>query len=207
MTGPDDAPAGRVVLLRHGQTEWSRTGRHTGLTDLPLLADGVEDARAAGALLSGWRFALTLASPLERARHTAQLAGFEPEVDADLREWDYGGYEGLTTAEIRARLGHPWTVFEDGVVPGATPGETLEEVAARTSRVIARILPVLREGDVLLVGHGHCLRILAATWLREQPRLAARLMLGAGALCVLGHEHGRAAIRAWNVTAAGTLAP
>ena len=123
---------------------------------------------------------------MQRARRTAELAGFgAAAVDEDLREWDYGGYEGRTTAEIRDELGHDWTVFEHGVVPGASAGETVEEVSARASRVLERIAPILQEQDVVLFGHGHALRILAATYLRREARFGAHLLLDAGAMCVL----------------------
>lgn len=143
-------------------------------------------------------FALVLSSPLQRARHTAELAGFVPIVERDLQEWDYGGYEGLTRAEIQHRTQQPWDIFRDGVVPGATPGETVEEVAARTSRVLTQVAPVLAVGNVLLVAHGHLLRVLAATWLRMPPRLAAGLVLDPGAVSVLGYQHDDPAIRVWN---------
>lgn len=195
-------PGGRLVLVRHGETQWSRTGRHTGLTDVPLTAAGEADARSVGPLLAEFDIELALCSPLARARMTAELAGLTPSIDEDLVEWDYGGYEGRTTDEIRLSLGDPtWTVFDDGVVPGDTPGETVEEVAARASRVLARVAASLRTGDVALVAHGHLLRVLAATWLRQDARFGASLLLDAGALCVLGHEHGVPAIRAWNRTA------
>lgn len=199
---PRAQSTGRLVLVRHGETQWSRTGRHTGLTDVSLTAAGEEDARSVGPLLADFTFALVLSSPLTRALRTAELAGLTPTVDADLVEWDYGGYEGRTTDEIRASLGDPtWTVFDDGVVPGDTPGETVEEVAARASRVLVRIAEPLRTADVALVAHGHLLRVLTATWLRQDARFGACLLLDAGALCVLGHEHGVPAIRAWNRTA------
>lgn len=191
-------PSGHLVLLRHGETEWSRSGRHTGRTDIPLTSNGEVLARAAGALLTDFHFITVLCSPLERARRTAQIVGVHAEVDADLLEWDYGGYEGLTTAQIRERLGHDWTVFGDGVVPGATPGETVEEVAARASRVLVRVMPSLATGDVALVGHGHCLRILTATFLRQEPRMGAQILLDAGSVSVLQFEREQPAIRTWN---------
>ena len=191
-------PSGRLVLLRHGQTEWSKSGRHTGLTDIPLTHHGEQLATAAGALLHGYRFTLTLCSPLQRARRTAELAGLKAEVDTDLLEWDYGAYEGLTTAQIRERLGFDWTVFADGVPPGATPGETVEEVAARASRVVRRALVAMADGDVALVGHGHCLRVLTSVFLRQEPRLGARLLLDAGSVSVLQFDREVAAIRVWN---------
>ncbi len=196
-------PPGRLLLVRHGQTEWSRSGRHTGLTDLSLTPDGERDARALAPLIAPFDLVEVLSSPLERARRTAELAGLTPTTDADLVEWDYGGYEGRTTAQIREDLGDPaWTVFDQGVVPGATPGETVEEVAARASRVLARIAPSLETGDVALFAHGHLLRILAATWLRQPARFGASLLLDAGALCVLEVERSVPAIRTWNQTPA-----
>jgi probable phosphoglycerate mutase len=186
------------VLLRHGETEWSRSGRHTGRTDVPLTSHGEELARAAGRLVARYDVVLTLASPLERARRTAELAGLTPELDDDLLEWDYGGYEGLTTPQIRERLGYDWTVFEYGVPAGDTPGETVEEVAARASRVLRRVEPALRHGDVALVGHGHCLRVLATVFLRQEPRMGAQLLLDAGSVSVLQHEREQPAIRVWN---------
>jgi probable phosphoglycerate mutase len=197
VTSPH-TPEGRLVLLRHGETEWSRSGQHTGRTDIPLTAHGEELAAAAGRLLKGYHFALVLASPLQRARRTAELAGLDAEVEPDLLEWDYGAYEGLTTPEIRAQVGYDWTVFEHGVPPGATPGETVEEVAARASRVLRRAQAALVEGDVALVGHGHCLRVLTSVFLRQEPRLGAQLLLDAGSISVLEHEHAVPAMRVWN---------
>ncbi|HEV7148191.1 MAG TPA: histidine phosphatase family protein [Pedococcus sp.] len=211
MTSPPpsaapEVPAGRLVLLRHGETEWSRSGRHTGLTDVPLTPHGEQLAQAAGALLHGYRFTLALCSPLQRARRTAELAGVDAEVDADLLEWDYGGYEGLTTAQIRERVGYDWTVFANGVPPGETPGETVEEVAARASRVVRRALVAMAHGDVALVGHGHCLRVLTSVFLRQEPRLGAQLLLDAGSVSVLQYDREVAAIRVWNHGPAVTAA-
>ena len=199
---PAAEPTGRLVLLRHGETEWSRDGRHTGRTDVPLTTVGERDARQLVPRLAGFDLRLVLCSPLSRARRTAELAGLDPVTDHDLMEWDYGGYEGRTTSEIREDLGDPgWTVFGDGVVPGATPGETVEEVAARASRVLTRVAEPLRRGDVALVAHGHLLRILAATYLHQDARFGAQLLLDAGAVCVLDHERGVPAVRSWNETA------
>lgn len=189
---------GRIVLVRHGETEWSRDGKHTGRTDLPLTDKGEADARALAERLTAYDFRMVLASPLARAQRTAELAGLTPETDADLMEWDYGDAEGRTTTEIREERDHPWDVFVDGVGPGETPGETVEEVAARASRVIARVQPVLDDGDVALVGHGHMLRILTATFLQQPPRFGAGLYLDAGALCVLQHYREHPAIKLWN---------
>ena len=201
---PAAEPTGRLVLVRHGETEWSRTGQHTGTTDVPLTADGERDARGIARRLADFDAGLVLASPLSRARRTAELAGCAPELDDDLVEWDYGGYEGRTTKEIRKSLGDPtWTVFDDGVVAGPTPGETVEEVAARASRVLVRVAPTLEDRDVLLFAHGHYLRILAATYLRQDPRFGAHLLFDAGAVSVLEYERGVPAIRSWNERVAG----
>ncbi len=191
---------GEIVVLRHGQTEWSRSGQHTSVTDLPLLPEGEEQARALRTSLAGRSFSDVWVSPRQRARHTAELAGLTATaIDEDLVEMDYGGYEGRTTQEIRESLGDPtWTVFDDGVVAGPTPGETVEEVAARASRVLARVAPTLEDRDVALFAHGHYLRILAATYLRQDPRFGAHLLLDAGAVCVLEHERGVPAVRSWN---------
>ena len=151
-----------------------------------------------GGCVADYDFVLTLSSSLRRARRTAELAGLTPEVDDDLLEWDYGGYEGLTTAQIREQLGYDWTVFRDGVPPGDTPGETVEEVAARTSRVVKRAVAAMAEGDVALVGHGHCLRVLTSVFLRQEPRLGAQLLLDAGSVSVLQFEREQPAIRVWN---------
>jgi len=197
-TGPAE-PAGHLVLVRHGETEWSRSGQHTGLTDVALTAGGEAAARRAGTLLGDRTFVRVLTSPLQRARRTAELASLaNPEVDPRLVEWDYGGYEGLTTAQVRERLGHPWTVFDDGVVPGDTPGETVEAVAARAAAVLADVRGDLERGDVALVGHGHCLRILATVFLRQEARMGAQLLLDAGSVSVLEYEREQPAVRTWN---------
>ncbi|QMU98614.1 histidine phosphatase family protein [Microbacterium esteraromaticum] len=186
------------MLLRHGETEWSRTGRHTGLTDIPLTEHGEELARAAGELVKGYDFGLVLSSPLQRARRTAELAGLDAGIDPLLVEWDYGGYEGRTTRDIRAELGYNWTTFAHGVIRGETPGETVEEVAARASRVLTRVLPAMASGDVALVAHGHYLRILTAVFLRQAPRFGASISLDAGSVSVLGFAREQPAILAWN---------
>jgi broad specificity phosphatase PhoE len=198
--------AGSLVLLRHGETEWSKSGRHTGLTDIPLTEHGEDLARATASLLEGRTFAAVLTSPLVRARRTAELAGLaglgDADVDARLVEWDYGAYEGLTTPEVRERVGHAWTVFHDGVVAGETPGETIHDVAGRVRGVLDRVRPLLEHGDVALVGHGHCLRVLASVYLEQDPCFGAQLTLAAGSVSVLGLEHGLPAVESWNVTPA-----
>jgi len=188
--------SGEVVLIRHGETEWSLTGRHTGTTDIPLTAHGEEQAKALGAVVGGERFRLVLTSPLVRARRTAALAGLSAaEVDGDLTEWDYGDYEGRTTAEISAELGRPWTVFADGV----RGGETAEQVGARADRVLARVRPIVAEGGAVgLVAHGHLLRVLAARWLGLRPSDGALFKLDAGSISRLGTEHERPVIALWN---------
>jgi probable phosphoglycerate mutase len=191
---------GRLLLVRHGQTEWSRTGRHTGRTDVPLTDEGEAQATA----LRGWAATLSprlvLASPLLRARRTAELAGLtDIQIDPDLQEWDYGGYEGLTTPQIREKTDPGWTVFRDGVVPGDTPGESLDEVAARGRAVLDRLRPELEHGDVVLVGHGHALRVLATCWLDTDPCLGSQLLLDPATTSVLGSQHDVAAIVSWNV--------
>ena len=187
--------------MRHGETEWSRSGQHTGRTDLPLTARGEQLGAQTGELLKGRVFSLVLVSPLQRARRTAELAGLvDAVVDDNLMEWDYGGYEGLTTKEIRERVGYPWTVFQDGVIPGATPGESIEEVAARCRKVIDHAMPFLATGDVALVGHGHCLRILASVFLRQQLRFGSQILLDAGSVSVLSWEREMHVISSWNRT-------
>jgi probable phosphoglycerate mutase len=183
--------ASRIVLLRHGATAWSLSGQHTGLTDIPLLDRGREQAKSAGQLLEGWTFSLVLTSPLQRASETCALAGFEGEVDPDLVEWHYGAYEGMTSAEIRAQR-PGWTLWGDGVVDG----ERAADVGRRVDRVIARARQA--EGDILCVAHGHVLRVLTARWL-EMPPAAGRLFsLDAGAVCVLGWEHESPVVARWN---------
>jgi broad specificity phosphatase PhoE len=193
---------GALYLLRHGETEWSKAGRHTGRTDLPLTPYGEEQAQSAGALLAGRRFALVLTSPLRRAAHTAELAGLgAAEVEPDLVEWDYGGYEGLTSGQIQA-AGHPgWRIFHDGVPSGATPGETLDQVADRARAVLDRVRPVLPSGDVALVGHGHALRVLATVWLGRPADLGQQLELGSGSVSRLGSDHDVPSIEVWNAGA------
>ena len=189
---------GEVVVLRHGQTEWSRSGQHTSVTDLPLLPEGEQQARALRAVLGDRAFAEVLVSPRERARRTAELAGLTPtSVDEDLVEMDYGGYEGRTTADISAELGRTWSVWRDEPLAGATPGETPADVGRRADRVLDRIRPRLDDGDVALVAHGHVLRILTARWLGLPPEAGALFALPAGSYGTLGQEHARAVLTGW----------
>jgi broad specificity phosphatase PhoE len=193
-----DGRMGEIVVLRHGQTEWSRSGQHTGVTDLPLLPEGERQAQALRRSLAGRPFNEVWVSPRLRARHTAELAGLTPTaVDDDLVEVDYGGYEGRTTADISEELGRDWSVWRDGTVPGATPGETLAEVGARVDRVLDRARQLLADGDVALVAHGHVLRVLTARWLGLPPEDGALFALAAGSYGVLGHEHARPVLTAW----------
>jgi broad specificity phosphatase PhoE len=180
-------------LARHGETEWSLSGRHTGRTDVPLTARGEEQAAALGERLRGVSFALVLASPLERARRTAELAGFGDALsfDPDLVEVDYGEYEGRTTAEIH-RSRPDWDLWRDGC-PG---GETIAEAAARAERVIARVRAV--DGPVLLVGHGHLTRTLASRALTLDPDHGRHLALDPASLSIVGAEHAAPALWLWN---------
>ena len=183
----------RVHLVRHGATEWSVTGQHTGRTDIPLTEEGRHQAERLAARLARERFALVLVSPLARARETAEITGFGDvaEVDPDLVEWDYGDYDGRTAAEIR-RERPGWTPWHGGF-PG---GETLEEVAARADRVVARVRGV--DGDVALFAHGHILRVIAARWLEQPPIEAAHYYLATASLSMLGWERETPVIDRWN---------
>ncbi len=182
-----------LVLVRHGQTEWSRDGKHTGHSDIPLTERGEADAVALGKRLGSRPFALVLTSPLQRAARTALLAGLSAQVDPDLIEWDYGPEEGRTTAQAReTRPG--WSIWDDTGL-----GEKLAQVAARQRQVLDRVRPVLAGGgDACLVGHGHALRILAACWLELPPGVGQQLVLDAGGVATLGYEHGSPAILSWN---------
>ncbi|WP_432543861.1 histidine phosphatase family protein [Kineococcus sp. SYSU DK002] len=197
-----------ILVVRHGQTAWSLSGQHTGTTDVPLTAEGEDRARALAPVFAGRDVAAVLVSPRQRARRTAELAGLrDPRTDEDLVEWDYGGYEGRTTAEISAELGRPWSVWHDGVVPGATPGETVHQVAQRARLVLGRAQDLVtgsgRDADVVLVAHGHFLRVLLASWLGLSPTAGALFALEAGTWGELGHEHGRPVLVRWSVPAAG----
>ena len=190
-----------LILLRHGETEWSLAGKHTGRTDIPLTPRGEAAARALAPLLAGRRIVAVFTSPARRAVTTAALAGLEnAQPNLDLWEWDYGGYEGLTTAQIQeTRPG--WYLWRDGVIPGdaAHPGETIEQVAHRVGRMLARVVPMLADGDVALVAHGHVLRVLTACYLRLPPAAGRLFRLDTGTVSALGTEHAEPVISSWNV--------
>lgn len=191
-----------LLLIRHGETEWSRSGQHTSWTDLPLTERGEEQARSLRPLLAGRKIGLTWVSPMGRARTTAELAGLTDfQVEPDLVEWDYGGYEGISTAEIH-RTRPEWFLFTDGVAPGPEehPGESPEQIGARADRVLARLAPRLAadDGDVALVAHAHFLRVLTARRLGLPPSAGASFTFETGAVGVLGTEHDRPAVVAWN---------
>jgi probable phosphoglycerate mutase len=191
---------GEIVVLRHGQTEWSRSGQHTGVTDVPLLPEGEERARELAPALARRSFTEVWVSPRQRARRTAELAGLSATgVVEDLVEFDYGGYEGRTTAEISEELGRQWSVWRDPVVPGETPGESVADVGRRVDRVLERARARLDDGDVALVAHGHVLRVLTARWLGLGPEAGALFALPAGAYGVLGHEHARPVLTGWGL--------
>ena len=191
MAGEDSGEA-RLVCVRHGETEWSRSGKHTGTTDVPLTEEGRDAANRLEHVLLAHTYGLVLASPLSRARDTAFLAGFtEAQVDDDLREWDYGDYEGKTTNEIReTRPG--WFLWDDGVVNG----ETLDAVAARADRVIDKVRA--QGGRSIAFAHGHVLRILAARWLGRDPDFGRHLVLSPATVSVLGWERNCPALESWN---------
>jgi broad specificity phosphatase PhoE len=192
---------GDVILLRHGETEWSRDGRHTGRTDVPLTPAGEAAARALAPALAARPVAAVFTSPAQRAVRTAELAGLPgAKPDPELWEWDYGGYEGRTTAQIRE--GRPgWYLWRDGVRPGdgEHPGEAVGEVGARADAVLDRVRPLLAEGDVVLVSHAHLLRVLTARWLGLEPAGGRLFRLDTGTLSTLGREHGYPVILSWNV--------
>jgi probable phosphoglycerate mutase len=183
----------RLFVIRHGATEWSRSGQHTGHTDIPLLPEGESQARATGELLADHEFALVLTSPLQRARRTCELVGLadQAQVEPNLIEWDYGDYEGITSAEIHQTV-PGWTVWT-GTVPG---GESINDVAARADAVIKRALAT--DGDTIVFAHGHILRLLTARWCELDPVEGRRFVLDPATLCVLGWEHESRVILQWN---------
>lgn len=189
----EEIGGGEVWLVRHGETEWSRTGRHTGRTDVILTEEGRRQAERLRRGLRGKSFGLVLSSPLSRAAETCRIAGFgdRAEFSEDLREWDYGDYEGLTTARIR-ETAPGWTIWT-----GDPPhGEKIGDVAARARRAIGRAREV--GGDVVFFSHGHLLRVLASCWLGLPPDSGRLFMLGTASVSILGHEHGAPAISLWN---------
>jgi broad specificity phosphatase PhoE len=196
---------GELILLRHGETEWSRDGRHTGRTDIPLTPKGIAGAQALAPMIArrvaGDRLMAVFASPAQRAQATAKLAGLTvTTTDPDLWEWDYGGYEGITTSEIaKSRPG--WNLWRDGVIPGdaAHPGETVQDVGERVDRVLKRAEPLLAAGDVALVAHGHVLRVLTARYLGLPPDSGRLFRLDTGTVSTLGAEHEDPVILSWNV--------
>jgi broad specificity phosphatase PhoE len=183
----------KVYLLRHGETEWSRSGKHTSVTDVPLTDNGRMAARCLQPMLSTEVFALVATSPLQRARETCELAGLGKQavLEPELVEWNYGEYEGLTTQQIQ-RLRPGWSLFREGC-PG---GETPEEVSARADRIIAKVRQV--RGNVALFGHGHIFRVLAARWIDLSVNYGERLLLDTATLNVLGYYYDSAAIKIWN---------
>lgn len=182
-----------VYLIRHGETEWAKNGRHTGRTDIPLTDKGREQAEFLIPIFEEVKFDLILSSPLQRALETARIAGLgdRVEVTRDLTEWDYGDYEGITTAEIRKTV-PGWTVWSHP----CPNGETAAEVARRADAVILRTRQV--EGNVALFAHGHFLRVLAARWVDLPPQCGRHFLLGTSTLSILGYEHEYAAIKTWN---------
>lgn len=194
---------GELLLVRHGETEWTLSRRHTSYTDLPLTANGENQARAVAAVLARHEITLTLTSPLRRARRTAELAGLRHAlIEPNLHEWDYGGYEGITTSEIRSRR-PGWALWTDGVAPGPDhhPGESPGQVGARVDQVLARVRPLVDDaapGDVVLVAHGHLLRVIAARHLGLPPAAGALFRLDTGTISTLGTEHGRPVVSRWN---------
>ena len=185
--------ATEIWLIRHGETEWSKSGAHTGRTDIPLTDEGRRRARELRGALAGHRFSVVLVSPMQRARETCALAGFGDvaQVDPNLCEWNYGDYEGKSTAQIRQQRPN-WNLWKDGVVNG----ETVEQVGARAQAVIARVKPV--EGEVALFAHGHILRILTACWLGLPPDAGRLFALDTGSMSMLGFERDTQVISKWN---------
>ena len=198
-----------LILLRHGETAWSASGRHTGRSDIPLTARGAAAAAALAPALTRRQIRAVLSSPAIRAVRTAELAGLgNPTIDPDLQEWDYGGYEGRTTAQIQ--MDRPgWNLWRDGVIPGPAshPGETIAQVGVRADAVLARVRPLLADRggtDVALVAHGHLLRVLTARWLGLEPAEGRLFRLDTGTVSALGTERDEPVISSWNVPPAGS---
>jgi len=195
---------GELILVRHGETEWSKSGQHTGRTDVPLTAEGEANAAALAPALARLKISAVFTSPASRAVRTAELAGLTgARQDPDLQEWDYGGYEGLTTAQIQASR-PDWYLWRDGVIPGdaAHPGETIAQVGSRVDAVLGRVRPLLDDGNVAVVAHGHLLRVLTARWLLLDPSSGRLFRLDTGTLCTLDYEHEEPVIHTWNVPVA-----
>jgi broad specificity phosphatase PhoE len=183
-----------IYLARHGETEWSKAGKHTGLTDLPLTPKGEADGRRLAARLAGTVYAHVFSSPMQRARRTAELAGFHPTTEDGLLEWNYGRYEGLTTDEVRTDR-PDWNLFRDGC-PG---GESPADITGRVDRLIGRLRNL--SGNVLLFAHGHVLRVLAARWVGQPVTFAGALLLSTATVSTLAFDHGHPdepAIQLWN---------
>ncbi|MCL2515688.1 MAG: histidine phosphatase family protein [Microbacteriaceae bacterium] len=196
----------KLVLVRHGETEWSLSGRHTSVTDLPLTAEGEREATAIRDAFQGRPFGLVLSSPRRRAIHTAELAGYgdQVQVDENLAEFDYGAYEGLTTPDIIVQRGLSWNLWRNGVPAGATPGESAADVQQRAKRVIARALETMWRGeDVVAFAHGHFLRAMAAAWLGLRPVDAQAFSLSTATVSVLGFEHAQPVVVRWNTPPGG----
>ena len=192
---------GELILLRHGETEWSMADRHTGRTDIALTPHGEAAAKALEPMLSRRDIVAVFTSPARRAVTTAAFAGLSnAQPEPDLWEWDYGGYEGLTTPQIRQRR-PGWYLWTDGVIPGDAdhPGETIDQVAQRVGRMLARVVPLLADGDVALVAHGHVLRVLTACYLRLPPADGRLFRLDTGTVSTLGAEHAEPVITSWNM--------
>jgi broad specificity phosphatase PhoE len=187
---------GNLYLIRHGETEWSRSGQHTSYTDIDLTPTGETQARLLGGLLGEHAFAAVLTSPRLRARRTAELAGLRPaEVAEDLTEWHYGEYEGRTTVQIREQR-PDWSLWTDGC-PG---GESPDAIGARIDALLSRVRPMAESGDVALVAHGHCLRVVGARWVGLPVASAGVLYLDTASVSQLGYDHGAPVLRNWNVT-------
>jgi broad specificity phosphatase PhoE len=193
-----ETPSPEIVLVRHAETEWSLEGRHTGRTDVPLTTHGRGVARALSSPLRQWSFELVLSSPARRALETCELSGLGARMHArdELREWDYGEYEGLTTAQIQA-LRPGWVLWRDGC-PG---GENAAQVGARADRVLAELHE--QSGNVAIFSHAHMLRVLAARWIELDPAEGDRLALSTGSISVLGYERDTAVLCRWNTAPGG----
>jgi probable phosphoglycerate mutase len=192
---------GDLILVRHGETEWSRDGQHTGRTDIPLTPVGEAAAAALAPMLARRNIVAVFTSPARRAVTTAALAGLDnAKPDPDLWEWDYGGYEGLTTPQIREQR-PDWYLWRDGVIPGDAehPGETVDQVGQRVDRVLGRVMPLLDGGDVALVAHGHVLRVLTARYLGLEPSAGRLFRLDTGTISTLQDEHDEPVIASWNI--------